>query len=397
MVLNGTKTSLRNETFLTRKSSRMSQTISRFSASSRQNLGNPSMCSRKRNSSVDIRKSQKLQLSLVRCLEITKRNSIIIDDESPPLIPVSSEKNKHTVLEDGLCMLIMSDLIYVLTNLRRHAKQTSNTKLLQQLAIPQHSFGLSFTIAENANLVLEDPEAAEFSMRVLMYVNEDELGTCDEEDGGTNNTAGVDNSDNMYSSVEYLANCPENYVRSCVYDISVDHSAKRIIITFRGTTNSHDWITNFDLLPRCKANPIHGIMLSTSMVWVHRGFSKAILRQRDQIVSWIGQYKKDHPKAKDYSTFTTGHSMGGDLATIFAYYTCLGTDITAHKSLVYYTFGAPPVGKKNFAKVFRRLEDDGKIRLARFCNANDPVPNCLKVHGYIQNGQGIEMRSGGNL
>ena len=278
--------------------------------------------------------------------------------------------------------------------------------------------------------LVQEREATEFCRRALMSVNEHELSTSFLEFGlsstkdlleaskrtfgprlsngspvdlGKNSPMAdekketeIDETTNFmeYSAVEYLADRPDDYARSCVFGIGTNHTAKRITVLFKGTSTTTDWKNNFDLLPRCEANPIFDEMQSTARVWVHRGFSKAILKRKDHIISWIQKYKKDHPITADYPIFVVGHSMGGAIATLFSYYACHQTDITAGKPVSCYTFGAPPAGKKNFAKVFRRLEEDGKIRLARFYNADDPVPNCLKVHGYIQNGLGIELKPG---
>ena len=71
---------------------------------------------------------------------------------------------------------------------------------------------------------------------------------------------------------------------------------------------------------------------------------------------------------KDYSLFVTGHSLGGSLATLFGYFLAQEDDLTENTQVTLYTFAAPPVGDRDFDKVFTRLENDGKLRHARIYN-----------------------------
>lgn len=94
---------------------------------------------------------------------------------------------------------------------------------------------------------------------------------------------------------------------------------------------------------------------------------------------------------KDYSLFVTGHSLGGSLATLFGYFLAQEDDLTENTQVTLYTFAAPPVGDRDFDKVFTRLENDGKLRHARIYNRDDPIPDSFTLTQYDHVGIGIEL------
>merc|ERR1712176_1734295 len=70
---------------------------------------------------------------------------------------------------------------------------------------------------------------------------------------------------------------------------------------------------------------------------------------------------------------------------------CQVPEFTRNGPVRVYTFAAPAVGDSNFGKIFRQLEIDGKIRLARISNADDPVPSTFVLTKYNHVGLGIEL------
>ncbi|WP_416668559.1 lipase family protein [Egbenema bharatensis] len=136
-----------------------------------------------------------------------------------------------------------------------------------------------------------------------------------------------------------------------------------ITIVFRGSESSFDWDTNFasqqeraefdqkiiqgeivDAADREKVYPYPDGGSSGAMM--HRGFVRAYFSVRDEIHDYI--------KGRTISTvITTGHSLGGALATLCA------IDIQYNfseqiKTIESYTFGSPKVGNDKFRDSFNR-------------------------------------------
>merc|ERR1712165_560608 len=145
-----------------------------------------------------------------------------------------------------------------------------------------------------------------------------------------------------------------------------------------------------DTTIRLEENPFDDMLEDIPVVTMHRGFFRALIRSKKKLILLIKKVKEMYPETKDFPVFVTGHSQGGALATLFGYYLSQeSSDITAGKPVQVYTFAAPPVGDKDFAKVFRRQEESGKIRLARFYNSRDPIPHAFAMTKYVQVGMGI--------
>ncbi len=126
-------------------------------------------------------------------------------------------------------------------------------------------------------------------------------------------------------------------------------------IVFRGSESSEDWETDFNTAleraqfdqkvirelivgPQEKTYPYAGP--SSSGALMHRGFVAAYFAVREQIHDYINNYAVS-------SVVTTGHSLGGALATLCA------VDIQYNFSdkvttIEAYTYGAPKVGNDGF-------------------------------------------------
>ena len=128
-----------------------------------------------------------------------------------------------------------------------------------------------------------------------------------------------------------------------------------VLAAFRGTESLPDWLTNLQVVkdpgpwPKTK---------------VHEGFQDAFLVSALKIGDIIGR-----ERSANQQIWLTGHSLGGALAVLLAA-TLFENGIDVHGL---YTFGAPRVGNKQFAKALNeRL--DGKAHW-RVVNRDDIVPH----------------------
>lgn len=287
---------------------------------------------------------------------------------------------RGSVFEESKAMLTLSDMMYVFSALRAHAIRAGDEDLQRSLRVPQISTKLVPPILENLHLLKKGGDfEAGFVERALSTVNEAEFRANSRES----------------SEVIEFGDSSDDDVNSCVYGIGVNRSARRMTVWFRGTVAGpnglNHWSKNFDTTLRLEENPIDDMLESTPTLCLHRGFVRAILGRRRQIMLKILQYRREHPETEDFPLFVSGHSLGGALATLFGFYACQEPAFTKNGPVRVYTFAAPPVGNGAFSKVFRRLEDDGRIRLARIHNALDPVPSAFALTRYTHVGLGIEL------
>lgn len=111
-------------------------------------------------------------------------------------------------------------------------------------------------------------------------------------------------------------------------------SPQEIIIAFRGTNSTSNWISNI-LASQIRFRYIKEKCLT------HRGFTGIYASARDGIISALARLSPDKPLT------VTGHSLGGALATLCAVDLAANT---AFSSPSLYTYGSPRVGDPAFAK-----------------------------------------------
>ena len=143
------------------------------------------------------------------------------------------------------------------------------------------------------------------------------------------------------------------------------------MVSFRGTENVQDWITNLQYSLTPADSPQAEGRESTGKV--HRGFLDAFMSVRDQLDWYL-------PCAAGLPIFITGHSLGGALATLGA------AQLTGWGLVACYTFGAPRVGNKGFS---------GSLRtpVYRVVNPLDTVPHMpTPLRGYRHAGVRKRLR-----
>jgi triacylglycerol lipase len=133
----------------------------------------------------------------------------------------------------------------------------------------------------------------------------------------------------------------------------IAYNDSAIVLSFRGTTNIQDWMTNSDLL-------LTSVRSGTGKV--HGGFLRALCVVWDDILQIIAE-----AQTKAQPIWITGHSLGGALATLAAARFSLEMDKPVRGI---YTFGQPRVGDREFARIF---DAELKQRVFRFVNNNDIV------------------------
>lgn len=142
---------------------------------------------------------------------------------------------------------------------------------------------------------------------------------------------------------------------------SVGESTQNIVVSFRGTHDLSNWITNLNF-PKTSAYPeCHNCR-------VHQGFYQAWESVKAPIVSEVKRLLQHYPKAQ---IFVTGHSLGGALAALCA--AQLGASTQSLKDPIegVYTYGQPRVGNIEFKDFY----NSGTHVSWRLTHYRDPVPH----------------------
>jgi len=136
-----------------------------------------------------------------------------------------------------------------------------------------------------------------------------------------------------------------------------------IIVAFRGTASLEDFLIDADFFTM----PID----LHSDVRVHHGFCLAFKSVENRLKARLDEILIR--RGKDFPIYFTGHSLGGALAILAAFYLSRWYFVDG-----IYTFGAPDVGNAAFAKIYSTLDGYPQVPNGRktFClvNACDPVP-----------------------
>lgn len=161
----------------------------------------------------------------------------------------------------------------------------------------------------------------------------------------------------------------------------IAESDRQIVIVFRGTSSTSDWIS--DAIARQTVYPY-----AKDGGLVHKGFLDIYNSARKQIISAISKLS---PRK---TLYLTGHSLGGCLASLCA------VDLTTNtrfKEPSIYTYGSPRVGNPDFASHFNRRTGPRY----RIYNTNDIVPELPpfiyrtprseQVYHYLHVKKGVEL------
>ena len=117
---------------------------------------------------------------------------------------------------------------------------------------------------------------------------------------------------------------------------------------------------------------------------IHTGFSEYLMRRRldngrtkfDKIAQCI--HENANELGGNCRVHVTGHSLGGALATIFAFYASADPRFASkERPIKLSTFASPYSGGTSFAKVFQHQEQAGLLLHARFHHEYDAVPRML--------------------
>ncbi|KPI88074.1 putative lipase [Leptomonas seymouri] len=197
----------------------------------------------------------------------------------------------------------------------------------------------------------------------------------------------------------HIFNIYENASTSNMGFSGMDHMAEKIVVVFRGTANTANWIQDLDFW----AMPYPSVACG-DLCTVHRGFYKAYSSIREQVMEDV---QTMHARYPTYGLFVTGHSLGGAIAVLCAIELATwhlpwsiqlpesnvsagatGAIASAKSNPAHlmpvelYTFGEPRVGNVYFTNWSTSILS--QERQFRVTHAQDPVPHLPpRSWGYV--------------
>lgn len=165
----------------------------------------------------------------------------------------------------------------------------------------------------------------------------------------------------------------ENSSTELVYGIAVNAARKRITVGFRGSVTLADFMTDAKSVLIHRSSPIAG---DNRLIGIHHGFHDYLFgiqksggvskcqKIMDELVELVQQYP-------GYMIYTTGHSLGGALSTLFALKAAADPRIPKPVSCV--SIASPKVGSLSFRQTFQSLEQSRQLRCLRIANFKDLV------------------------
>jgi predicted lipase len=152
--------------------------------------------------------------------------------------------------------------------------------------------------------------------------------------------------------------------------ILTDEETNRLYIVFRGSDKPIDWINNVQLRQQ-----VYPYSDGNSEVKFHRGFMAAYFAIRDTLLEVVDQFQDKH-------IITTGHSLGGALATIGALDLQYNLGEADNFSFSAYTYGAPRVGNLALVESFNRRVTDSH-RFVYGWDVVTRVPREWQGYGHV--------------
>lgn len=154
--------------------------------------------------------------------------------------------------------------------------------------------------------------------------------------------------------------------------VTISDKYQRIVVVFCGSESLKDFVQDIK---------INKIQLNDK-IKVHAGFYQQLISSYDDLELIVKRQLQDH---QCYQLYTTGHSLGGALATLYGY--LLSSKIDQLITVV--TFGSPRVGNYYFADAFSKQPNLIHYRITN----NRDIITALPIFNYYHTGNHIILKN----
>lgn len=141
--------------------------------------------------------------------------------------------------------------------------------------------------------------------------------------------------------------------------ITISHSYKRISVIFRGTESFSDWYYNLIIFKKWILDK----------VYVHNGFYNQLTKNNayGDLSSTLKSVLIEYP---EYKIYTSGHSLGGALATLFGF--MISHEIDNHVTII--SYASPRVGDYRWKKAVLSKSNLSHYRVTNECDIVTSIP-----------------------
>lgn len=171
-----------------------------------------------------------------------------------------------------------------------------------------------------------------------------------------------------------------------VFAIAVNIEYKTVSLCFRGAETDIDWAPlNTDVYMDELKNPVKRHESQSEVVMIHNQLHELLIRptlkangEDWDAVSEYQEILEEHViptllENPGYRLIVTGHSLGGSLASFFAFLAAAEPDSMIPKPVTCISFGSSYVGDGSFRSAHQLLEGMRKLRHVRVSNHKDMV------------------------
>lgn len=305
--------------------------------------------------------------------KVVKLSTTAAEDEEPDY----SKEQSMMLLEEVGIMLDNSVLVYSISHLRQLVRDG-------KLEDPDNYLQTPIRLSDGLNLVEKHRDAMKDNLGqkgtqhywdALVKIKErvDErleyYGTTLEE---------LDASGSMHGYVE-IGDLNQDEL---VYSILLDRFHKLVSVQFRGTTTTKDMAVDLNMFQwKVATNPLKDVIGQPNSMKIHQGFYDYLYNPSKHAVNPCSKFDVIREQVMalleekpGYKLYATGHSLGGALASLFAF-SMAALDSTLVKSpVVCISIASPKVGNSEFCEAFEYLESQGKLRHIRVVNGGDVIP-----------------------
>lgn len=180
----------------------------------------------------------------------------------------------------------------------------------------------------------------------------------------------------------------DNSQEELVHGVVVNPFKQRITIIFRGSVTNKDFLQDAKCAQKHLDNPVLAITRNNpteeempARIRIHTGFYEYLFYQRqgsettrlEEILDDVKMLLRQHP---GFSLYMTGHSLGGALSTLCAFYAACDDELislAANHRVVVYSVASPFCGNWKFRHAFQELERQRRLQHLRIANLEDMV------------------------
>ena len=164
-------------------------------------------------------------------------------------------------------------------------------------------------------------------------------------------------------SLHYRFEANSSASESYSYSMLVNPSARRFVVTFRGTRGVNQLLQEF-LHSRSVSYQLHNVSNAVATEYFYVNYVKYV---RNDFMKRFKAAIDSHP---DYQFYIVGHSLGGAFASL-AVIDIRKSDLIDKNAISLFTFGSPRVGCANLAKAIA----DSVSEIFRITHRRDVVPH----------------------